>query len=163
MTAELSSKIVIDKTSTFFRRCLDIFGMGTMKDVCRRSQAQVYKYAEETAHKDSSYQNPVDLILDLFSRLVQAGRRDVAVDLVRLMADRIGLDVAEREEIIPDKATMHEEIFDDHDTLNIFYNELTQPRRVERIQHVKSLAYDCKHEIDENVAKYIEEAEGASR
>jgi hypothetical protein len=146
----------------FFRRCLDIFGMGTMKDVCRRSQSQIYKYSEDTAHKDSTYQNPADLILDLFGRLCQAGRRDVAVGLVRLMADAIEMDIADRAPVTPDKATIFEEIVDDHEVLNALYSVLKKEPRLERLPLVKSLACNCKREIDENVVKYGEEATNAA-
>ena len=162
MDNNFSSGDVINKTSTFFRRCLDIFGMGTMKDVCRRSQSQIYKYAEDTAHKDSSYQNPADLILDLFDRLDQAGRGDVAVGLVRLFAYRLGVDVTDRTAVVPDKATIFEEIVDDHDVLNALYSVLKKTPSVDRIPLVKQLGSECKREIDEDVAKYEEEANRAA-
>jgi len=162
MNSNLSSGDTIVKTSMFFRRCLDIFGMGTMRDVCRRSQSQIYKYAEDTAHKDCTHQNPADLILDLFGRLCQAGRRDVAVGLAALLADAVGMDVVDRAPVTPDKATIFEEIVDDHEVLDALYSVLKKEPRLERILLVKQLAYDCKREIDENVVKYEEEANHAA-
>jgi len=154
MSKTLPEDQIIDTTSRFFRRCLDIFGMATMKEACRRSQSQIYHYAEDTAHKGSRYQNPVDLILDLFERLRQAGRRDVAVGLVRVLADVIACDVVERGSVVPDKNSVAEECLDDLAPLADLHEAI---RRGRSVATVKALAGVVKQEVDEDVAAYEQE------
>lgn len=156
MGNHFSSDQHITTTNEFFAACLDQLGMTTMVTVCRRKQAQIYKYAQDTAHHDQSYQNPADLILDLFERMEKLNRRSVAVDLMRFMADRIGLEVSERDPAKPDRETIFEEICDDHDTLNAFYSALKQEPKPRKIPLVMILANECIREINENTEKYKE-------
>lgn len=163
MARTFSSKGHLSTTSEYFEVCMDFLSPATMMKVCKRSQSQIYKYAKDTAHTDESYQNPADMLMDLNARMKKLGRQDVAVDLLRIMADELGCKIVEAAPVVPDKATMAEEIVDDHDVLNTFYNVLKQPPESSRVSLVKALGDDCKREIDENIAKYEEVASDAEK
>ncbi len=154
MANRFSSNEVVSKTNEFFQSCLDVLGMTTMTKVCRRKEAQIYRYAQDTAHKDETYQNPADLLVDLMTRMEQQGRGKHNLELLRVLADSIGCDVVIREDAKPDKATLPEEMLDDLAPLADLHEAI---RRKRNLATIKALAGVLKQEVDEDVAAYAQE------
>ncbi|NDV20849.1 hypothetical protein GO013_15670 [Pseudodesulfovibrio sp. JC047] len=154
MANKFSTYMIVSKTSEFFQSCLDALGMPTMISVCRRKEAQIYRYAQDTAHKDETYQNPADLLVNLMERMDQQGRGKHNLELLRVLADSIGCDVVMRDAAVPDKANVPEELLDDLAPLADLHEAI---RRKRSLITVKALAGVVKQEVDEDVAAYAQE------
>jgi hypothetical protein len=117
-----------------------------------RSSRMIDYWAQDPALSADPKRNPIDRLEALFKRLCEDGHRDVALSAVRILAEVIGAQVADREEVVPDKETLHEEILDDLPHL-LAYQEALQRNDLEDVDRAKA---GLDREMAENRVKFIE-------
>ena len=117
-----------------------------------RSSRMVDYWAQDPACCADPKRNPIDRLVALLMKLSDAGHRDAAVAAVRILAGAINLRVVEREEVIPDKDTIMEEIVDDFPCL-LAYQRALQGTDLEEVDRAKAC---LDRELAEDRVKFIE-------
>lgn len=91
----------------------DILGATHLQKIFSRGQSQINRYCSSPNHEDHQ-RNPLDRLHLLFTKLDEAGERELVVAALNHLSSSIGHRVQEKMEFIPDKLTVEEECLDDY-------------------------------------------------
>ncbi len=117
-----------------------------------RSARMIDYWAQDPKFCADPKRNPIDRLEKLLVRLSNAGSADVAVSALRILAGRLGCEVVEREEVIPDRPTLLGEIIDDMPCL-VAYQKALEGDDLEEVDRTEA---ELKRELAENRVKFIE-------
>jgi hypothetical protein len=109
-------------------------------------------WAQDPAFSADHKRNPIDRMEALLGKLCECGRREVAISAVRILANQTNCTVQDREEVIPDKDSLLEEILDDMPYL-INYQKALQGDDLEEVDRAKE---ELDREMAENRIRFIE-------
>jgi hypothetical protein len=121
-----------------------------------RSSRMIDYWAQDPAFSAEHKRNPVDRLGEMLVRLCRAGEHSAAKSALRILANGINCAVHDREEVVPDKETLYEEILDDMPCL-IDYQRALQANDLEAVDQAKA-ALD--REMAENRVRFVEEKMG---
>jgi len=117
-----------------------------------RSSRMIDYWAQDPASSADPKRNPVDRLATLLVELDRQGMRETAKGALRILAGAIDCRIVDRDEVIPDKDTILEEIVDDLPML-LAYQQALQGKDLEEVDHTKA---ELERELAENRVKFIE-------
>ncbi len=126
-------------------KMLEIYG--------NRSSRLINYWAQDPRCCADPKRNPIDRLEMMVQELAKANGKDVAMAAVRRLAGAIGLNIMERQEAIPDKDTLQEEIIDDMPCL-VAYQKALMGNDLEEVDRTEA---ELKRELAENRVKFLEE------
>ncbi|MCP4599164.1 MAG: hypothetical protein GY847_01275 [Proteobacteria bacterium] len=117
-----------------------------------RNSRMIHYWAQDPDYSSDYKRNPIDRLELLINYLVEAGKRDVALSVLRILAGRVDCTIEERKEVIPDKETLLGEIVDDMPCL-VAYQKALEGDDLEEVDRAEA---ELQRELAENRVKYIE-------
>jgi hypothetical protein len=117
-----------------------------------RSSRMIDYWAQDPDCTAESKRNPIDRLEELLVRLCEAGERDTAKAVLRILASATNCYVRDRSDVTPDKETLAEEIIDDLPRL-VEYHQALQGDDLEEVDRARAA---LERELTENRVKFIE-------
>ncbi len=117
-----------------------------------RTSRMIDYWAQDPAFSAEHKRNPIDRLVMLLRELDQNGMRQVAVSALRLLANAINCKVIDRNEVVPDKETLYEEILDDMPCL-LAYQSALMGTDLEEVDRTKA---ELDREMAENRVRFVE-------
>ena len=117
-----------------------------------RSARLIDYWAQDPDFSAEAKRNPIDRLQALLEAFVEAGRTDLALNAVRLLAGCIDCAVEPREPVVPDRETLLGEIVDDMPCL-VAYQVALEGDDLEEVDRCEA---ELKRELAENRVKFIE-------
>lgn len=91
----------------------DTLGATSLQKIFSRGQSQINRYCSTPIHEDHQ-RNPLDRLHLLFSKLEEAGEKELVIAALNHLGTSVGHRVQETPQFIPDKQTVAEECLDDY-------------------------------------------------
>jgi hypothetical protein len=117
-----------------------------------RSSRVIDYWAQDPDCSAETKRNPIDRLEELLRRLCDAGERDTAKAVLRILASATNCYIRERSEVLPDKETLAEEIIDDLPRL-VDYHRALQGDDLEEVDRARAA---LERELTENRVKFVE-------
>jgi hypothetical protein len=117
-----------------------------------RNARMIDYWARDPRFSAEKKRNPIDRLELLFLELAEAGRRDVALAGLRILAGKIGCFLRDCDEAVPDRETLLGEIVDDMPCLTAYQKALEG----DDLEEVDRAEADLQRELAENRVKFIE-------
>ena len=121
-----------------------------------RSSRMIDYWAQDPDFSADPKRNPIDRLEQLLKALVAHGGKDIAMSALRILASTVDCELVPREKVVPDKATLFEEILDDLPFL-VTYHEALQGDDLEAVDRARQ---QLNRELDENRVIFIEKQGG---
>ena len=138
-------------TRRFFRACIRDVGMARLQKLYKKSPTEIYRWAADPRTNGEIRRNPLDRIQMLLEDLCELGYDDVARAAVSVMAETIGCELADKNGVTPDGATIELECLQDYPLLVEFHGAIQKGRPIEEVRHCHD---EAKREIDETMSMY---------
>ena len=117
-----------------------------------RSSRMIDYWAQDPSSSADPKRNPIDRLVTLLVELDRNGERDLARGALRILAGAVDCLIVDRDEVVPDKDTIMEEIVDDLPML-VAYQRALQGKDLEEVDRTKA---ELERELSENRVKFIE-------
>jgi hypothetical protein len=117
-----------------------------------RSSRMVDYWAQDPDRSAVTRRNPIDRIEELLHRLCDAGERDTAKAVLRILASATNCYIRDRSDVKPDKETLAEEIIDDLPRL-VDYHRALQGDDLEQVDRMRA---GLERELTESRVKFVE-------
>ena len=151
------------ETWQFFNSCIEIFkplckksgGKGFLSKLFGVEHRQIERWSSDPDFTSSAQRNPMDKYETVLKRLVELGRKDVAIGAVDRQAQIVDSQLT-RPNTIPDKQTLNDELLDDLPAISAFH---TAMRNGEHLLVVRELFSSAQDEIAQSYEAYRQESE----
>ncbi len=146
------------ETWQFFSSCIEIFkplcskgGTSYLSNLYSVAIRQIQRWSCDPDFSESAQRNPMDRYEKVLKRLVELGRKDVAMGAVDRQANIIGCHLV-CTTAAPDKDNLNEELLDDLPVVARLHQAIIEnkPNAV-----VRELLVKAKQELDEDYQAYL--------
>jgi len=145
-------------TWQFFSSCIEIFkplsstgGKGYLSKLFNVSTRQIERWSCDPDFSESAQRNPMDKYEIALKRLVELGRKDMAIGAVNRQAEIIGC-VLTCASVEPDKSSVSDELLDDLPAVSTLHSSIREKRDVQEVRENLTRALD---EIRQSYEIYV--------
>lgn len=117
-----------------------------------RNARMIDYWAQDPRCSAERKRNPIDRLELLFSKLIEVGKREIAVAGLRILAGQVGCVLKDCGEVVPDRETLLGEIVDDMPCLTAYQKALEG----DDLEEVDRAEAALQRELAENRVKFIE-------